>query len=141
MLGRLPGAGGGHRKKLEEAVEHWADGRFTDEQEHAANQEAVDEDAAVFGLLVVRPAQPAPDEFFYLWPENVPAWQLWHCLQTQWRISMDGREGLDYAGVEAELRNGPMRVRRKDLRRRWDEIKVMERTALRVWREQRARKG
>jgi len=39
------------------------------------------------------------------------------------------------------MRNGQHRVRRKDWRRRWVEIKLMERTALRVWAEKARRRS
>lgn len=39
-----------------------------------------------------------------LWPCNLPAWQCWQNLQTQWRVGMAGRTGLDYAAVLAYLR-------------------------------------
>ena len=44
------------------------------------------------------------DQEFGLWPENVPAWNLWLACQTQWRIGMGGPTGLDYAGIEALMR-------------------------------------
>lgn len=62
-------------------------------------------------------------------------------VQTQWRSGMGGREGLDYDGIESEMRNGLVRVRPKDRRRRWAEIKIMERAALGAWAAARARNG
>jgi hypothetical protein len=131
LLPGLPAPGGGDGKKLEEAVELWADGRFTNEQDDAANQAAVDADAAVFGMAIVR--APQPPEIFALWPENVRTWGIWMSVQSQWRTSMAGREGLDYAGVDSELRHGLHRVRPKDFRRVRAEIQIMERVALRTW--------
>lgn len=139
MLAGVPDAGGGDGKKLEQAVELWASGQFSDEEDHVEIQEDLQADLAFFGLVPEEPlAPPAVDEF-YLWPENVPAWDLWMGVQTQWRVGVGGREGLDYAGVEVEMRM--QRVRPNRRRRRWAELKVMERTALRVWREQASRRG
>lgn len=39
----------------------------------------------------------------YLWPCNVPAWDVWTELQTQWRTGVAGATGLDYAAVRALL--------------------------------------
>lgn len=39
-----------------------------------------------------------------LWPCNLQAWQCWQGVQTQWRVGMAGRTGLDYAAVLAYLR-------------------------------------
>jgi hypothetical protein len=72
----------------------------------------------------------APVEEFWLWPENQAAWNLWLSVQTQWRTGMGGRESLDYPGVEVVMRHG---VRPKDRRRRFAEIQLMERVALRTW--------
>lgn len=47
-------------------------------------------------------AEPERD-IAYLWPCNVPAWEHWCALQTQWRVGMSGATGLDYAGVRAYL--------------------------------------
>lgn len=96
----------------------------------------------MWGVVIQRQARPAAEECFFLWPENEPAWALWHTLQTQWRTGgMGGREGLDYPAVDVAMRVGPVRVRPKDRRRRWAEIQVMERAALRTWAARAARKG
>lgn len=93
----------------------------------------------MFGVVIVRAPEPA--EYFYLWPENVRTWNVWQSVQTQWRSNMAGREGLDYAGVDSELRNGPQRVRPKDFRKVRAEIQLMEHAALRTWRAAARRKG
>ncbi len=76
----------------------------------------------------------------YLWPECVPAWGHWRRLQTQWRTSVAGREGLDYAGVRAYLdENAPRRgARRREL---FACIQACEAACLEVWAEQRERKA
>ena len=94
--------------------------------------------AAAFGLQLDGdgPTPPPEPPAFHLWPENVPAWLVWLGVQTQWRSGMGGREGLDYAAVDVQLRT--LGVRPKDRRRRWAEIQLMERTALRVWSQRQA---
>lgn len=89
---------------------------------------------AAFGLAADAPVV-AGDPPFYLWPEHVPAFEAWACIQTQWRESMDGRTGLDYAGVEAWLRLSGLPARRH--RERFAQLQVMERAALAAWREMR----
>lgn len=75
-------------------------------------------------------------EVFHLWPENVAAWRLFMGCSNRWLSGMGGREGLDAYGVEVELRLH--RVRPRQRRQRWAEIKAMESEALTVWEEQRA---
>ena len=36
-----------------------------------------------------------------MWPENWPAVELFLRCQTQWRISINGRAGLDYSALLA----------------------------------------
>lgn len=77
---------------------------------------------------------------FYLWPEHVPALRLWNELGTQWRVGgMGGPTGFDYAGVESFMRIEG--IRGADRRERFAELRVLERAALRVWADERARAG
>jgi hypothetical protein len=46
------------------------------------------------------PALTEP-EHFEVWPENWEAVRLFIRCQTQWRIGMNGRAGLDYAALLA----------------------------------------
>lgn len=73
---------------------------------------------------------------FYLWPENLLAWNLWHRLQTQWRVGMAGREGLDYAGVSTYLRD-VARIKPRKFPGLFFELQVMERAALKEFQKQR----
>ena len=67
---------------------------------------------------------------WHLWPENLPTWQLWSRLQTQWRRGGDaGRiTGLDYGGVWAVLHG--LRVRHP--REVFEHLQAMERAVLKV---------
>ena len=71
----------------------------------------------------------------YLWPCNVPAWNAWQGVRTQWREGMAGRSGLDYAGVRAYLDlQGLHGAERRDA---FAGIQACEAATLEVWAEQR----
>ena len=90
---------------------------------------------AAYGLLREGAAAlPASDEPFYLWPEHLPAYNLWCAAQTQWRHGFNGPTGLDYAGVRAHMAG---RVARRHQARRLAELQCMERAALEAWGEMR----
>jgi len=81
---------------------------------------------------------------FWLWPENVPIWNAWHALQTQWRVhAMDGtRLGLDYASVTAWLQaQGWRHGRRRSLRHALACLGAMESAVLPIWRDQAERQA
>jgi hypothetical protein len=71
-----------------------------------------------------------------LWPCNVRLYALWSQLQTQWIVSMQGREGLNYDSVIRYLRE-VAHIRPRRLPETMDCIRAMERAALGVWGEQR----
>lgn len=75
------------------------------------------------------------EEDFYLWPECLPAFNVFQSLQSQWRVGMAGATGLDYTAVEAFMRmNG---VRRKDQAELLYCLQVMEFATLREWASRR----
>jgi len=80
---------------------------------------------------------PEPERnVVYLWPECVPAWHHWQRLQTQWRVGVAGREGLDYAGVHAYLdQHAPRRGARR--RALFAGIQACEVACLNYWAELR----
>ena len=92
---------------------------------------------ASFGLHLVGHGRTHLDEVAWLWPENERTWRLWLQVQTQWRVGLDGKTGLDYAGVQAcmELRRIPRRQRP----RLFEQLHAMELAALGVWRDARER--
>lgn len=93
----------------------------------------VDTALAVFGLMAEKPVLRQA-EVFYLWPENLPAWQLFMACGTQWRAGGAGREGLDYGGVRVVMQMQRVRPRRQS--QRFAEVQVMESAALKAWAEQ-----
>jgi hypothetical protein len=76
-------------------------------------------------------ADPADDdedaELFEVWPENWPAVQLFVRCATQWMWTMSARTGLNYPGVQVIM---TARARRRDHAALWDDLFVMEKTAL-----------
>lgn len=84
------------------------------------------------------------EEEFFLWPENVTAFNLWISVQTQWRwtsipVGMGGmmpvRTGLDYQGVDICLRH--LAAPKKEKRWYFGALQAMERTALDEWAKDR----
>ncbi|MFZ4498752.1 MAG: DUF1799 domain-containing protein [Burkholderiales bacterium] len=112
--------GTGQSKKLSEAARLWVRGELA-----VGGQREQDEALAAFGLVL----EEAPeDREFHLWTENVPVWNLWQAVQTQWRIGMNGPTGLDYAGIEALMRmRNVSRAERPEL---IEGLQVMEVVAL-----------
>lgn len=70
----------------------------------------------------------------YLWPCNVQAFRTWQSLQTQWRVGMGGRTGLDYTAVLAYLR---ATIKPKDRADMFNSLQAMEFAALDEWAQQR----
>ena len=56
------------------------------------------DDAAAFGLELLD-LPPPPDEDFGILRENWPVVEMFLRVQTQWRTTMSGVIGLDYAAV------------------------------------------
>ena len=75
------------------------------------------------------------EEEFYLWGENVPAFNLWLSVQTQWHTDNGVRTGLNYPGVEVCMKQGC--VRKKDRQWYFAALQVMERAALEEWTKER----
>jgi hypothetical protein len=78
---------------------------------------------------------PVIEEDFHLWPDNVATFKLWLSVQTQWVIGMNGRTGLEYAGVEACMRLH--QVRKKEQREMFIGLQAMEHAALDEWSKKR----
>ncbi|MBS0507581.1 MAG: DUF1799 domain-containing protein [Proteobacteria bacterium] len=92
---------------------------------------------ASFGLLPPGDGDDAEGAELWLWPDNRPAWDLWLCLSTQWRVGMGGATGLDYAGVQAAMQL--MGVARKDRAELFALVRAMEGATLDEWERQRER--
>ncbi len=76
------------------------------------------------------PAAPAED--FGVWPDNWTAIEMFLRVQTQWRTSMGGVVGLDYAAVAWVLKLYEI----EDQRSLLEDLQVMEAAAMRVMNKQ-----
>lgn len=121
------------RKKLAEAARLLACGQLRIErpgQGEDAPETARAEALAAIGLVATEPLEL--DEEFALWPENVPVFNFWQAVQTQWRTGgMGGATGLDYGGVQAcmALRG----IQKKDQAALFAGLQVMEVATLNAW--------
>jgi hypothetical protein len=68
----------------------------------ACTEDELSEAFAAFGLVPEGKIQIEDD--FYLWPENLPAFNFWLAVQSQWVWHEGHRMGLNYAGVEVRLK-------------------------------------
>lgn len=65
---------------------------------------------------------------FEVWPENGPSFNVFADMQTQWRVSVDGRTGLDYLALVTVMDfHG---VATEDRRQMFADVQVMELAAL-----------
>jgi len=69
-----------------------------------------------------------------VWPDNLPAVNVFVAMATQWRTGMSGPVGLDYSALPAVLRltGAP----RGTWPQTFEDIRVMEAEALKVMGEQ-----
>jgi hypothetical protein len=67
----------------------------------------------------------------------VPVWNLWWRIQTLWRVGAQGREGLEYGGLAAYLREVE-RIHPRRFATVFAQLQAMERAALGVWAKQGA---
>lgn len=85
--------------------------------------------------VLFRAGLQAPEpEVAWLWPCNVSAWNHWQNVQTQWRVGMGGRTGLDYAGVRAYL--DEVGLQGGERTETFQGIQAAEQAVLEVWTEQ-----
>ena len=68
-----------------------------------------------------------------VWPENWQAWTLFTDMRTQWRVGFSGRTGLDYTPMFALMDR--MHLSDDDWRELFDDVKVLEASAMRAVRE------
>lgn len=133
MLGRIQRGllGQGQGGKLTEAArllarrDLYIPGQDDDEEPDTTVRDAL----AAFGL-VAEDAGPitAPEEVFVLWPECLPAFNLFQACATQWRHGPSGPTGLDYAGVRCTA--AFRRIPRADREAVFEDVCTMERAWL-----------
>lgn len=97
------------------------------------------EDLEVFELSDEDRAQLLADleeDHFEVWPENWDYFLMFLRLQTQWRVSMAGAIGLDYAvALQFCDLHGWSGIDRK--REMMDALALMEREVLSVWSKEK----
>lgn len=118
----------------------WASGQLDTQTQNDSS--TVDDAAAQFGISIDDDSRDHDNDSatdtdtHHLWPENVALWGIWLSLQTQWRVGMNGREGLNYAGVVAYL-GEVARIRPRQFVQAFGCIQAMESAALNAWAQQR----
>ena len=79
--------------------------------------------------------EPEREADFEVWPENEEAGLLFLRVQTQWRTSMAGVTGLDYASVVATAKLYSI----EDLPSVFEDLQVMEITAMNLLNKKEAK--
>lgn len=70
-----------------------------------------------------------------VWPEHMPACNVFIAMGTQWRIGANGATGLDYGPLQGVMRL--MGVPRKDWPAVFDDLRVIEGAAIEHIHEKR----
>lgn len=126
------------RKKLAQVARILARGQLHIQGSQDEPEQVFDDALAAFGLSAS--ADDTDDDHqdkCYLWPCNVPAFNLWQRLQTQWRVGgMGSATGLDYASVSLYLRD-VAGIKRKEMPELFNAIQAMERATLEEWAAKR----
>jgi len=123
-------------KKLAQATRLWASGQI-DTRNKDDDDEEFDSALAALGLQAEADEAPPDDgDTFYIWPDNLGVWSIWHRCQTLWRVGMQGRDGLDYAGLCVYLREVE-RVKPRKFSEIFACLQAMELAALDEWARQR----
>ena len=63
-----------------------------------------------------------------MWPESILPLNVFQAMRTQWRMGFNGPTGLDYSVLPAVMKQ--MGVRKKERKRVFAAVQVMEREAL-----------
>lgn len=85
---------------------------------------------AAFGLT---PEDFGEEDVVQVWPDCWAAVQLLAAVSTQWRVSMAGAYGLDYAALFSVMQ--VWGVRKKKRAEMLHDIRVMEQAVLEMWQE------
>lgn len=136
MLLQVPGRAKRSGKKLAQLAGLAALGQLWDGKEERAAAGKLDKVAAMLGLYIVADDRAASEpREFYLWPENVPAWNLFCKVRTQWNTDNGEPTGLNYPGVEVVMRKH--RIKRSEELDVFNKIQAMEEATLKAWSEKR----
>lgn len=75
-------------------------------------------------------AEDYEDDWFEVWPENWQAYRIFRDLQSQWRVGLSGRTGLDYNVLFRKMDR--LGLSPDDYERLEEDVRVMEFAALSV---------
>jgi len=109
-MGRQPAGQCRKKANLQEIARHWLSG----------GRNRLADDAAAHGIEL--PAELLADQDCWVWPENWPALLMFLRMETQWRIGLNGRDGLDYRVLEWLFSLYPV----DDPRQLLEDLKVVE---------------
>lgn len=136
MLLQVPGRAKRSRKKLAQLARLAALEQLWDGKKERSSAGKLDQVAAMFGLYIVADDRAAREPgIFYLWPENVEAWNLFCKVRTQWHTDNGHATGLNYNGVEVVMRKH--RIKRSEELDMFKKIQAMEQAMLEAWSEKR----
>lgn len=76
------------------------------------------------------PADYEDEEPVEIWPENMPAIQLFCSLSTQWRVGASGPTGLDYMPLFARMER--MKLTEQEHEWLFEDIRTLEAQALSI---------
>ena len=108
--------------------------------EAEAERDEVDSALAAFGLYLDEgSAELKEPREWHLWPDCLPAFELFLAAQTQMVVTMGGPVGLSYPGVESLLRLRGLSA--TDRRQRFAELQHIESGWLEGWREKNDKQG
>jgi hypothetical protein len=85
--------------------------------------------AGLFGLSL----EEIPVEDVFIWDINLPAFNVFCSLMTQWRVGVNGATGLDYNVIPAVGKM--MGYKQKQINEMFADIQLMENEALITLRE------
>lgn len=69
-----------------------------------------------------------------IWSENLPAYEVFNSMGTQWAAGMSGVTGLNYCALESVMRLRSVPV--DDWPQLFDDVRTMEGAALEVMRQE-----
>lgn len=128
VLGELYGRGGSRVSGLRRAVDQASRKKLEAVSVALYTPGPTEAEAAAFGLTLEEASGPPVG----VWPDNLMSVNTFISMSTQWLSSMGGAIGLNYASLPFVFRM--VGVRKNDQADVFDDIRLMEETALKVMR-------
>lgn len=79
-------------------------------------------------LVAALRGEAPPEPTCDIWPDNIPAANLFRAMLTQWRVGPGGLVGLDYTAIEPVRRS--LHITSRKAARLLPDLQVMEQAAL-----------